>query len=97
MKKLQQEVNLRKDRQSSLFTLTIILLFGLVSVARVIVANRLVDISSRLHKLEVREDQLLAENEKFVYQIENSLSLTSLSDKAQDLGFVPPAKVIYFP
>lgn len=95
MKKLQKEIDLKKDKRSYFLTVAILLVFALVSVVRIIVANRLVEASDRLHNLEIKEFQLTAQNQKLVQEIGQTISLNSLLEKAKNLGLVSPTKILY--
>lgn len=95
MKKLQKEIDLKKDKRSYLLTMVILFIFGFVSIVRIIVANRLVEASDQLHKLEVRENNLNAQNQRLIQEIGQTFSLNSLQEKAKSLGLVPPSKILY--
>jgi hypothetical protein len=95
MKKLQKEIDLKKDRRSVILTVLILLVFGLVSVARIVVANRLVEASDRLHALEVKESILTSQNQNLSQELGQVFSLSYLQEKARSLGLVTPARVLY--
>lgn len=95
MKKLQKEIDLKKDQRSYFLTVAILLVFGFVSIVRIIVANRLVEASDRLHTLEVRENLLVNQNQKLVQELGQTVSLSSLQEKAKNLGLVSPTRVLY--
>ncbi|MEK7565598.1 MAG: hypothetical protein AAB506_00960 [Patescibacteria group bacterium] len=95
MKKLQKEIDLKKDKRSYFLTVIILLIFGFVSIVRIAVANRLVEASDRLHNLEVRENILAVQNQKLSQEVRQTISLNYLEQKAKSLGLVSPQKVLY--
>lgn len=97
MKKLQKEIEIRQDKRRLTVSLLIVFLFVFVSVIRVVVANRLVEASDRLHALESQAARLSLENEKLARELGKSISLITLSQKAKVLGLIPPSRVFYLP
>ncbi len=95
MQKLQKEKLEQRNKKSR----TVIFLAGLILVfaciIRVVIANRLVEATDKLHRLEVEEEKLQADNEILSENLRTKDSLISLRSEAEKMGFAPVTQVTY--
>ena len=95
MQKLQNEQNLRNEKYSSLIFFTLFLIVGLLSVARVFAANRLVETSDNLRKMDVQVNQLEAENRILAQEVRSKESMVFVETKMTELGFTKTPHYTY--
>lgn len=70
---------------------TMFLLFIIIAVlsaGRVFAANRLVETSENLRKLDLEAVRLETENQKLAEEVRTSQSISLIAEKATNLGFV---------
>ncbi len=95
MKKLYLEQQQKRDRRGLWTTAVILLILGLVCTIRIMVANQLVEASEKLHRLETRRAELLAQKELLSQQVTAAKSLVKIRIEASAMGFVPAEKAVY--
>lgn len=86
MKKLRQEKENGKIYNCKKILSLLFLLIGFLCVLQVFVANRTIDVSIRLAKLEERASDLARENRKLEREISKYTSLEIIEEKAKGMG-----------
>lgn len=92
IKKEENNLNLGKIKVRLLVTVTIASI-GLI-LTQLVFAGTLATDGARLAQTEAEIERLEAENTTLQVKIAKEASLISLSQKAEDLGFTKPSKVI---
>lgn len=95
MKKLQQEQMVQKDRFSGLVIMVLVLLVAVLSIGRVFAANRLVEASENLRRLDLEATNLEKENRLLAAEVRLITSGNFLEAKAKELGFVKNSHFAY--
>lgn len=95
MRKLKKETEIKKSKNRNLLTMVVCAVFVLASILRILVANRSIEYSDKLHKLEITANKLKAENEKLAQQLESESSLSKIKQKAKEMGFISISSVVY--
>lgn len=87
MEKLQIEYNLKREKLSKkvIFLLGFFAIFLLV--ARVVIANRLVEVSSKLRDLDHQIEIIEKQNDQIAEEVRSRESLVSIESRAASLGF----------
>ena len=79
----------------SYYQKTILVTFGVFAVAMVFLAVQSSTVGSKLSYLEEDEEKLLQENRELSQKLSSQSSLTSISSKAEEMGFASPQNIIY--
>lgn len=87
MQKIKVEKDLRKERYSGFFILVLILVVVFLSVGRVFVANRLVETSENLRRLDREVSDLEQQNQRLSEEVRLHESAAYVETKATVLGF----------
>ncbi|MCL4397604.1 hypothetical protein M1403_01100 [Patescibacteria group bacterium] len=95
MQKLQQEQNLRQEKVSGLVVLVLFVIVGLLSAGRVFAANRLVETSDSLRRLDQQISKLETENQKLAEETRSQQSMLSVEQRVKTLGFTKTDKYAY--
>lgn len=95
MRKLQQEQNWQHERHSRVLVVILILLVVILSAGRVFMANRLVEASENLRRLDLAKQQLEKENQLSAEQIRKQESSAYVGQKAAELGLTVVKRFAY--
>jgi cell division protein FtsL len=87
MQKIKIEKDLRKERYSGFFVLALIVVVAILSVGRVFVANRLVETSENLRRLDREVSDLEQQNQQLAEEVRLHESAAYVETKAVELGF----------
>ena len=95
MKKLIAEQNLRKDQLSNFFVVVLTVAVVGLCVARIIIANRLVEASEQMREMD-RQIELVKEvNQNIAEQLRQPQSVTLIEKKAKALGFIKTSHLVF--
>ena len=75
--------------------LCLVACFLFLSIVRIFVANRLVDISKKTYELDLVETRIRAENEDLDIALSQKSSLGAIMEKAGEFGFTESPKVVF--
>lgn len=92
MKKLIAEQNIKNDRLTRGALLLLVFFVSLLLIAKVIMANRLVEASGKLRDLDKKIANLSASNGELSESVRTASSLTQLEDAALQSGFIKGQK-----
>ncbi len=92
MKKLIAEQNIKKDRFTRAALLLLVFFVSTLLVAKVIMANRLVEASGKLRNLDRKITELSTSNSELSESVRTTSSLTQLETAAQKAGFTKSQK-----
>lgn len=92
MKKLIAEQNTKKDRFARIALLFLLFFVSTLLIAKVVMANRLVEASGKLRDLDRKISQLSTTNDELSESVRSASSLTRLESVAQSMGFVKNQK-----
>jgi cell division protein FtsL len=92
LKKLIAEQNIKNDRLTRGALLLLVFLVSLLLIAKVIMANRLVEASGKLRDLDKKIANLSATNGELSESVRTASSLTQLEDAALQSGFIKGQK-----
>lgn len=87
LKKLEQEQSFKHNRLSGWVMFGLFFIIGLLSVGRVIAANRLVETSENLRVMDQQVQNLEAENQVLSEQVRVEESMTYVESKVAKMGF----------
>ncbi len=88
MRKLQQEQNVRHDRFSGWVVFILFFIVALLSAGRVFAANRLVETSDNLRRLDAQVSQLEAQNQTLSQEVRTQESMAAIENRVLAGGFV---------
>ncbi len=95
MKKLAAEQNLKKDRLSGIFLGILVLFVVFLAVARVVIANRLVEASEKLRILDKSITQAETTNQDLSEQLHAPESLSQIAKVAREMGFTKTSRLVF--
>lgn len=92
LKKLIAEQNTKKDRFARIALLFLLFFVSTLLIAKVVMANRLVEASGKLRDLDRKIADLSTTNDELSESVRSASSLTRLESVAQSMGFVKNQK-----
>lgn len=88
MKRLQEEQYSRHRKISGLVIWALFVAVALLSAGRVFAANRLVETSENLRRLDQEVDKLETQNQILAQELRSQESIETIQSKAAALGFI---------
>lgn len=95
MKKRQQELQLKREEKSKLFTLLTFFTVVILALSQVVLSNHLAILGEKIKTHQDQIDKLTLENTQLEGELSRSWSLVTLSEEAQKIGLVKANSIIY--